>query len=87
VQTAQLLSVLLQGAFLLGVPRSDVARQVFIAMSGIAIDMLEGMEPLPAMPGMAQLGAAPLRNIPSARTNVTICRANKRVNMVRTIGP
>jgi hypothetical protein len=82
VQTAQLLSVLLQGTFLLVVPRSDVAKQVFIAMSGIAIDILEGMESLPAMPGMAQLGAAPLRNIPSARTNVTICRAKNRTDMV-----
>jgi hypothetical protein len=55
-----------------------------IIMSGIVIDISAGAERSPASPGLAQLGAAPLKKIPSASTNVTIRRVNSRASIAGT---
>jgi hypothetical protein len=53
-------------------------------MPGIIIDMFEGVELLSATSGIAQLGAAPLRNIPNARNNVAIRSVNNRADIAGT---
>lgn len=84
VQTAQPISELLQGVLLWAGPRSIAAMQSpLMAMPDIIV--IDGDDML-VTAGIAQLGAAALRNTPSARNSVPNWRAN-RPNMVWTIRP
>src|SRR5882762_1124126 len=88
MHSAQLPSVLLHGPGLLEASLSgETVWSSCIAMPDIVIDMAAGMELLPSMLGVAQLGTAPFRNNPSARTNVTIRRVNSLSSIARTIRP
>ena len=81
-QTAQLLSVLLHGACLLGEPLSWLSMQlVDISMPGIIIDIPEDIDPPADIAAPAQAGATPLRNIPSATIIAAIWRVTSRSNM------
>jgi hypothetical protein len=82
--TAQELSLPLQGACLAGAFLPAMSMQLAMVIPGIVIVTPGTVFWLPAM-GIAQAGAAPLRNIPNATTTAAIRCTKSLPNMLRNI--